>query len=73
MYDERGYSIAGNVQRARYKLALSRRSRFEALQEAKAIKDAAERDAWLRIARESRQDARYWVRQLREAAKQCAA
>lgn len=58
-----------NVQRARYKLQLSRTLANEAMQEARAIAAGAERNAWLRIARTSRQDAKQWLRTLREAAK----
>lgn len=73
-YDERGYSLAGNAQRARYKFALSRALAREAKQEAQAIENAKERGAWLAIARESRQDAHRWLQALRVAneAMQCA-
>lgn len=71
--DDRGYDVSGNVQRARYKLALSRALARDAINDAKALAAGAERNAWLRIARESRSDARYWVRQLREANRQLSA
>lgn len=71
--DERGYGVASNAQRARYKLAMSRALARDAINEAKAIADRSERKLWEGIARESRSDARYWVRQLREANRQLSA
>lgn len=66
-YDERGYSLKGNAQRARYKLALSQRSELDAMNEARALATGAERNLWLSIAREARQDAGRWMRALKEA------
>lgn len=73
--DEHGYSIAGNAQRARYKLALSQRSELDAANEARALAAGPERKLWLSIALEARQDTSYWMRKLREAneAMQCNA
>lgn len=66
-YDERGYSIEGNIRRARYKLALCQRSELEAINEARAIACGAERNLWLTLAREARQDARRWMAEVKRA------
>jgi hypothetical protein len=71
--DERGYSIEGNVRRARYKLALCQRSELDAMNEARALATGAERHLWLSLAREARQDARHWMDKLREANRELSA
>jgi hypothetical protein len=71
--DANGYSVEGNVSRARYKLQLSRALARDAINEARAIAEGAERKAWLCIAREAKRDARDWLQALRIASKQLAA
>jgi hypothetical protein len=70
--DDHGYDVKRNLQRARYKFAMSRTLARDALSEAKALRSIAERNAWLEIARNSRRDAKYWVRKLREASEMLA-
>jgi hypothetical protein len=73
--NEKGQDVESIARRARYKLALCQRGELDAINEARALATGPERNLWLTLARESRQDARRWLRTLREAneALQCNA